>query len=74
MGSHLDPDTKRGEEETAALPAHIQQDSDSVSTKDDAILPTGVLDPVYDAKARVLNHAVSTSPASSSSYSSSCAC
>jgi hypothetical protein len=63
MGSHLDPDTKRGEEETAALPAlagDIQQDSDSVSTKDDAILPAGVLDPVYDAKARVLNHAVST--------------
>jgi hypothetical protein len=61
MGSHLDPDTKRGEE-TAALPAlasDIQQDSDSVSTKDDAIFSAGVLDPVYDAKARVLNHAVS---------------
>ncbi|CAH0058378.1 unnamed protein product [Clonostachys solani] len=61
MGSHLDPDTKRGEE-TAALPAlasDIQQDSDSVSTKDDAIFSAGVLDPVYDAKARVLNHAIS---------------
>ena len=29
---------------------------------DDAIIPKGALDPVYEAKARVLNHAVSLMP------------
>jgi hypothetical protein len=37
----------------------LPRNSISEAAKDDATLPEGILDPVYDAKARVLNRAVS---------------
>jgi hypothetical protein len=33
-------------------------DAASIGHDDDAIIPKGQIDPVYEAKARVLNHAV----------------
>jgi len=35
-------------------------DAASIGQDDDAIIPKGQIDPVYEAKARVLNHAVRT--------------
>lgn len=37
-------------------------DAVSISQEDDAIIPKGQIDPVYEAKARVLNHAVRSDP------------
>jgi hypothetical protein len=50
VGAESDPDNK------ARIPAERSGiESDDAAT----VLPAGVLDPVYDAKARVLNKAVS---------------
>jgi hypothetical protein len=38
---------------------HTKESFVSEAINDAAILPKGTLDPVYEAKARVLNHAVS---------------
>lgn len=53
-GVDSDPDHKRRLSATRAA----QHSSDESSDDDAAVLPTGVLDPVYDAKARVLNRAI----------------
>lgn len=39
----------------------VETNSVSVSSDED-VIPKGALDPVYEAKAKVLNHAVSQSP------------
>lgn len=66
MASSPDPDTKRVEEDVSQDVSQDlspsdggARDSSSLGPKDDATLPPGVLDPVYDAKARILNRAVS---------------
>lgn len=41
----------------------VETNSVSVSSDED-VIPKGALDPVYEAKAKVLNHAVSHSPIS----------
>lgn len=55
MGSDSEPDRKK---DGVTSPPATRRVSASIAYEDDAILPTGILDPVYDAKARVLNHAV----------------
>lgn len=60
MGSDSEPDRKKGDVSSPTRgDLEARRDSTSIGAGDDAILPTGVLDPVYDAKARVLNRAVS---------------
>lgn len=59
MGSDSEPDRKTGDGASPGGDLEARRDSTSIGAEDAAILPTGVLDPVYDAKARVLNHAVS---------------
>lgn len=51
VGAESDPDNK----------ARIPAERSSIEPSDDGatVLPAGILDPVYDAKARVLNKAVS---------------
>lgn len=53
-----EPDVKATYDQGVPPAVDEVQDDASVGPKD-AILPAGVLDPIYDAKARVLNHAVS---------------
>lgn len=55
MGSDSDADRKTDD---PAPSTDVRPDGASVGAADVAILPSGVLDPVYDAKARVLNRAV----------------
>jgi hypothetical protein len=56
MGSESDPDTKT---QPQAADAGLDAERGAgAGAHDVAILPEGVLDPVYDAKARVLNKAV----------------
>jgi hypothetical protein len=55
MGSESDPDTKT---QPPAVDAGLDAERGAgAGAHDVAILPEGVLDPVYDAKARVLNKA-----------------
>lgn len=58
MGSDSEPDRKTGDGASPGGDLEARRDSTSIGAEDAAILPTGVLDPVYDAKARVLNHAI----------------
>lgn len=57
MGTDSDNDRSKGNSRPSA--ERLRRDSASLGAHDVAILPAGVLDPVYDAKARVLNRAVS---------------
>lgn len=53
--------TKAEAASTSAAPSPRATDDDVVSVsqgEDDAIIPKGSIDPVYEKKARVLNHAV----------------
>lgn len=59
MGRDSDPIGKKLDDGT---PPPAYAPGSSSEEEDAAILPTGVLDPVYDAKARVLNRAVSGPP------------
>jgi hypothetical protein len=43
----------------ASAPDPVETNSISASSSDDDVIPKGALDPVYEAKARVLNRAVS---------------
>jgi MFS family permease len=47
-----------GEKDTKEVTTPQKADSISPGVEDDAILPKGQVDPVYEAKARVLNHAI----------------
>ena len=61
MGSDIEQDRKKdGALPDSSYTTGYGTTSSSISGGDSATLPPGVLDPVYDAKARVLNRAVST--------------
>ena len=46
------------EKDKEAAKPQAAEDAVSLGLEDDAIIPKGQIDPVYEAKARVLNHAV----------------
>lgn len=57
-------DTEKGDNNASvgeAPKAPHPEDEVSISPGDNAILPEGQIDPVYEKKARVLNRAVSSS-------------
>jgi MFS family permease len=53
-----EPPSYTREKETKEVAAPERADSIAPGVEDDAIIPKGQIDPVYEAKARVLNHAI----------------
>jgi hypothetical protein len=55
-------ESDHGKDAEVAPPVPSAHGAAALGADDDAIIPKGALDPVYEAKARVLNHAVSLVP------------